>query len=111
VFDLAARRQLNRGYNDGLTRAVEIVATPLLFGWLGYLLDGWVGIRPVFTIVLAAIGVSGIFVKLWLRYDHEMRAHEAGAVWSRPRRPVPTAEPAGAGDVGAEAPPGGGSPT
>jgi F0F1-type ATP synthase assembly protein I len=83
VFDLAARRQLNRGYNDGLSRAVEIVGTPLLLGYLGYLLDGWVGIRPVMTLVLGIVGVAGVFTKLWLRYDREMREHEATAVWAR----------------------------
>jgi hypothetical protein len=93
VFDLASRRQLNRGYSDGLSRAVEIVATPLLFGYLGYLLDGWAGIRPVLTIVLATVGVSGIFAKLWLGYDREMREHEAGAVWARPRQTAGDAPP------------------
>jgi Putative F0F1-ATPase subunit Ca2+/Mg2+ transporter len=84
VFDLAARRQLNRGYNDSLSRAVEIVATPLLFGWVGYLIDGWIGIRPVLTLVLATVGVAGIFVKMWLGYDRQMREHEARAVWAKP---------------------------
>jgi hypothetical protein len=77
VFDLAAKRQLNRGYGDGLTRAMEIVLTPLIFGGLGALLDAWLGTRPGFTIGLAAFAVTGIFVKLWIRYDQDMRAHEA----------------------------------
>jgi hypothetical protein len=100
VFDLAARRQLNRGYNDGLTRAVEIVGTPLLLGYVGFLLDGWVGIRPVMTLVLGIAGISGVFVKLWLGYDREMREHEAEAVWARPQP---------AADAGGDAPPGGGA--
>jgi len=95
VFDLAARRQLNRGYNDGLTRAVEIVGTPLLLGWVGFLLDGWLGIRPALTLVLGLVGVSGIFVKLWLGYDREMREHESKAVWAR--------------SAGRDGPPGGGA--
>lgn len=99
VFDLAVRRQLNRGYSDGLSRAVEIVVTPLLFGWFGYVLDGWIGIRPVLTIVLGTLGVAGIFVKMWLGYDREMRRLEAGTPWARSRQPA------------AEAPPGGGAET
>jgi F0F1-type ATP synthase assembly protein I len=98
VFDLAARRQLNRGYSDGLSRAVEIVGTPLLLGYLGYLFDGWVGTRPVMTVVLGLLGVSGVFVKLWLGYDREMREHEAKAAWARPQP---------AADAGGDAPPGG----
>jgi hypothetical protein len=109
VFDLAARRQLNRGYNDGLTRAVEIVGTPLLLGYVGYLLDGWVGIRPTLTLVLGIVGISGIFAKLWLGYDREMREHESKAVWARSE---PAAADAGSpGSNGGDAPPGGGAPS
>jgi hypothetical protein len=77
VFDFAAKRQLNRGYGDGLSRAMEIVLTPVIFGVLGSLLDSWLGTRPGFTIGLAAFAVIGIFVKLWIRYDQDMKAHEA----------------------------------
>jgi F0F1-type ATP synthase assembly protein I len=77
VFDLAAKRQLNRGYSDGLSRAIEIVVTPLLFGLLGHLLDAWLGTEPVLMIVVGAFGVVGLFVKLWLGYDRSMREHEA----------------------------------
>jgi F0F1-type ATP synthase assembly protein I len=77
VFDLAAKRQLNRGYSDGLSRAFEIVLTPLILGFLGRLVDGWLDTRPGFMIGFAALGVVGVFVKLWIGYDREMRAHEA----------------------------------
>lgn len=77
MFDLAAKRQLNRGYSDGLSRAFEIVLTPVILGFLGSLVDGWLGTRPGFMIGLAAVGVVGVFVKMWIGYDREMRAHEA----------------------------------
>lgn len=77
MFDLAAKRQLNRGYGDGLSRAFEIVLTPVILGFLGSLVDGWLGTRPGFTIGFAAVGVTGVFVKMWIGYDREMRAHEA----------------------------------
>jgi len=77
VFDLAARRQLNRGYSDGLSRALEIVVTPLLFGFLGRLVDGWLGTSPWFMIGFGAFAVSGMFVRFWVGYDREMREHEA----------------------------------
>jgi hypothetical protein len=77
MFDLTARQKLNRGYSDGLSRAVEIVVTPLLFGLLGRLVDGWLGTGVIFTIGLGAFGVAGLFVKFWLGYDREMRKHEA----------------------------------
>ena len=78
MFDLAARRQLNRGYGDGFTRALEIVLTPLFFGFLGRLVDDWLGTAPWFMIGLGAFAVCGMFVRFWLGYDREMQAHEAG---------------------------------
>jgi F0F1-type ATP synthase assembly protein I len=77
VFDLATKRKINKGFNDGFSRAVEIVATPVLLGFLGTLVDGWLGTRPAFTIGFAAFGVCGIFAKLWLGYDREMKVEEA----------------------------------
>jgi F0F1-type ATP synthase assembly protein I len=77
VFDLTSRQKLNRGYSDGLSRAMEIVVTPLLMGFLGSLLDGWLGTRPLFMIGLGAFGAAGIIAKMWIGYDREMRKHEA----------------------------------
>jgi hypothetical protein len=102
VTDLAERRQLNRGYNDGLSRAIEIVATPVLLGLFGTLLDSWLGTRPLLTLTLATLGVAGIVVKLWLGYDREMAQHEARAVWGRARKPV--AAPAEAPELPANEP-------
>jgi hypothetical protein len=83
VSDLAAQRQVNRGYDDGLSRAIELVLTPLFLGGIGFALDAWLGTRPFLAIGLGVAGVVGIFVKLWLGYDREMRAHEAEAPWRR----------------------------
>ena len=83
MSDLAAQRQINRGYDDGLARAIEFVLTPLVLGAIGFGLDGWLGTRPLFTIGLGVLGVVGIFVKMWLGYDREMRSHEAEGAWRR----------------------------
>lgn len=81
MSDLAARRQINRGYDDGWSRALEIVLTPLAMGGIGFLLDAWLGTRPALTLGLGILGVVGIFVKMWLGYDREMREHEAAGTW------------------------------
>lgn len=94
MFDLAARRKINKGFNDGFTRAVEIVVTPVLLGFLGALVDGWLGTRPGFTIGLAAFGVCGIFAKLWLGYDREMKVEEAKFPGGRADARVANAAPA-----------------
>jgi F0F1-type ATP synthase assembly protein I len=77
VFDLATKRKINKGFSDGFNRAVEIVATPVLLGFLGSLVDGWLGTRPAFTLGFGIFGVCGIVAKLWLGYDREMKAEEA----------------------------------
>lgn len=77
------RGQLYNGFGEGLAQAFEFAVTPLLFGGIGFLLDGWLGIRPVLTIVLAVFAVVGMFVRMWYGYDREMRAHEAKGQWGR----------------------------
>jgi hypothetical protein len=101
VFDLAAKRQLNRGYSDGLSRALEIVVTPLLFGFVGYLVDNWSGTSPGFMIGLGAFAVAGLFVRFWLGYDREMREHEAKLPRSGSTSAAP-ADEADAADEGAD---------
>lgn len=85
-------RAINRGFGDGMSRAFELVATPLLFAGLGYLVDRAVGTTPVFSIVLGLFAVAGVFARMWYGYDAEMRAHETSGAWvrggERPARPA-----------------------
>lgn len=83
MSDLRVKQQLNRGYSDGLARGIEVVLTPLLFGALGWLLDGWLGTDPFLAIILGTFGVIGIFAKLKLGYDRAMHVEEAGKPWNR----------------------------
>jgi F0F1-type ATP synthase assembly protein I len=83
VFDVRAKQQLNRGYNDGLARGIELVAAPLVMGALGWLLDRWLGTDPFLAIGFGVFGVAGIFTKLKLGYDRQMDAVEAGKPWNR----------------------------
>src|SRR3989454_11159820 len=59
-------RSLGEGYSYvalGFTFAVAILA----FGALGWVVDGWLGTRPWFALVGAAIGgVGGVFSLLFL---------------------------------------------
>lgn len=83
LFDLRAKQQLNRGYSDGMARGMEIVLTPLVFGAIGWLLDGWLGTGHVLAIAFGIFGVVGIFVKMKLGYDEQMASAEAGKPWTR----------------------------
>ena len=76
-MDLTARRETNKGLGDGLALAFELAVTPTIFGIIGYMLDRWLGIVPVLTIVLGIVAMVGMFVKLWFGYDLQMREQES----------------------------------
>ena len=75
-MNLADRRDTYNGFGDSLARAFELVVTPGIFGWFGWLLDGRVGTRPLFTIVFALIVFGYVAWKLWSGYETSMRAEE-----------------------------------
>lgn len=85
MSDLDEKRDLNRGFGDGMSRAFEIAVTPIVFGALGYGIDTLADTTPAFTIALAVFAVMGMFVRLWYGYDAEMRAHETRARWAAGR--------------------------
>ncbi len=78
------KRALNEGFGDGMSRAFELVVTPLVFAGLGFLVDLMAGTGPGFTIAFAVFGVVGTFVRMWYGYDQEMRSHESTGAWVRP---------------------------
>jgi F0F1-type ATP synthase assembly protein I len=69
------RRETYNGFGDALARAVELVATPLLFGLLGYVLDRVLGTRPLLTVVLSVAAVVGMFLRMYYGYATAMDAH------------------------------------
>lgn len=76
-----AKRHLYNGAGDGLTRAMEMAIIPPLFGAFGYLLDQWLGLLPVFTIVLVLVAVAGLGARMYYSYDASMKEHDAGSPW------------------------------
>ncbi len=82
MFSLNDKQAMNRGFGDGMSRAFELVVTPLVFGGFGYLIDVVAGTSPVFVIGLSIFGVIGTFVRMWFGYDAEMRTHEAAGPWA-----------------------------
>ena len=86
-MDLASKRELNNGFGESLARAFEMVVTPGIFGFLGYLLDQRVGTAPLFTLVFA-LGVFGYLVwKFWGNYERRMQAHEEKLGFRRGNEP------------------------
>lgn len=83
-MDVSQRRELSRDINRQ-SGSFELAVVPLLFGGIGYLLDSWLGLVPVLTLVFLLVGAVGVVIKLWLGYDQEMRRHEQEGPWSRTR--------------------------
>jgi F0F1-type ATP synthase assembly protein I len=83
VDDLKARQELYNGFGETLARGIELVAVPMVFGGLGWLLDGWLGLAPLLTLVLFSLSVVGLGIRMYYAYVAAMEAHEAQAPWAR----------------------------
>lgn len=75
-MDLHDRRELNNGFGDSLAKAVEIVVTPLIFGLLGWLLDGWLHTRPLFMLVFGLWTFGYVMWKTLNVYGQKMDEHD-----------------------------------
>jgi F0F1-type ATP synthase assembly protein I len=73
--DLNPFRDLSSQEPDGLVLAVELVLATVIFAGLGWLLDGAVGTRPVFTIGFGAFTLGYEVWKIVTGYDAEMARH------------------------------------
>jgi F0F1-type ATP synthase assembly protein I len=80
--DLQAKRELNNGFGDTLARAFEFAVTPLIFAFIGHLLDRWLGTSPALAIVLAVLAVVGMSIKLYYGYAADMDKQSQGRPWA-----------------------------
>ena len=76
-------QQLYGGFGNALSKAIEFVAVPLIFAFIGHVLDGRFGIEPVLTIALGVFGLVGITLSFWYAYVAAMEAEEAKAPWRK----------------------------
>jgi len=82
-MDLRAVRDINNGFGDGLAAAFEMVATPMLFAFFGFLLDRRLGLHLVFTLIFGLVVFGYEIWRLVMRYSAQMAAHDASAPWAR----------------------------
>ena len=54
-MDHTEKRQIRAGAGDALAKAFEMIATPAIFGFGGWLVDGRLGTFPLVTLVLVAV--------------------------------------------------------
>lgn len=79
----APKNELYNGAGEGLNRAFELALTPAIIGGFGYLLDRWLGLLPILTIVFFLIGMGGVIARMWYAYDAKMKEHEQAGPWAR----------------------------
>src|SRR5690348_16767489 len=81
--DLRSRRETYNGFGEAFARGFELALTPALFGGLGWLLDRWLGTAPLFLLILVLFAFVGMFVRMWIGYDTEMRRQELNQPWAK----------------------------
>ena len=79
--DQSAREQ--QGYGDALTQALTLVVGPVLFGFVGWLVDRWLGTGPVFMLAFGLFGLAGAVVTSYYEFADRMRRHDEGKPWAR----------------------------
>jgi hypothetical protein len=84
---------LNELLGDESARGIELAVTPVVFGGLGWLVDGWLGTGPWLAIAFAAFALVGTVAKLWFSYDAEMRELESTSRWARRTGATPSPAP------------------
>lgn len=82
-MDRGDKRDLYNGFGDTLARAIEFVAAPVLFAFVGSVLDRRFDLTPVLTVALLVIALVGVFVRTWYGYVEAMKTEEAKAPWNR----------------------------
>ena len=71
------QRQLRNGFGDALSLAFEMIVTPAIFGFLGYLLDRRLGTLPLFMLVFSLLTLGYMVWKTWATYERQMQREEA----------------------------------
>lgn len=56
------------------TGSFELVLGPVLMALLGLAVDGWLGTRPLFTLLFTVWGAIGAAVSIYYRYRHQVQA-------------------------------------
>lgn len=75
------QRDTWHGFSNALSHAFELVATTALFVLLGLWIDGRVGTRPLFTVVLGLLAVIGLGVRAYYTYMAQIARDEEGKPW------------------------------
>ncbi|MGZ6996305.1 MAG: AtpZ/AtpI family protein [Acidimicrobiia bacterium] len=71
------------GADDGLSQALSLVVGPVLFAFVGYLVDQAFGTGPLFLVAFGVLGFFAAVLALYFRYQAAMAREEADKPWNR----------------------------
>jgi F0F1-type ATP synthase assembly protein I len=71
------RRELTNGFGNALAKAFELALTPAIFGFLGWLLDRWLGTAPLFLVLFVVIVFVYEAWKLLSAYSRDLADQQA----------------------------------
>ena len=79
----AETREMKQGFGDAFAAAFELVVTPTIFGFLGWLVDARLGLFPVFTVAFVVVTLAYASWRLARTYGESLDQAlvERRAVW------------------------------
>ena len=80
---LRSERARRSGFDDGLSQALSLVVGPVVFAFVGFLLDRALGTGPVFLVALGIFGFLGAVLALYFRYQAAVARDDEGKPWNR----------------------------
>ena len=75
-MNLIERQKTYNAFGDTLAKAFEMVVTPAIFGFFGWLIDRAVGTTPLFTLVIGVLVFGYEVWKMWWQYEQDMQEQE-----------------------------------
>lgn len=82
MFDLSAKRELNNGFGNALSTAVELAVTPALCALIGWQIDRWLGTSPLFLLFFFAFTIGYVSWREYTAYGAKMTRHESDLLGS-----------------------------
>ena len=76
-------RGLYGGFGDAMAQAFEFAVIPVLFALLGLWLDSRFGTRPLATVILVVVGLTGVIARSLYAYKDRIETEEKDKPWTR----------------------------
>jgi F0F1-type ATP synthase assembly protein I len=67
----------NTATDTKIGKGIDVALVTLVFLGVGYMLDRWLGTKPLLTITFVVLALVGEFVRFWYDYDARMKVLEA----------------------------------